>query len=119
MIKPRLRHKYNAKKCEFEVKKFRSKLEKSVYLALRMLKEKGQILFILREVPVELPGSIKHYIDFFAFGKEECWLIEAKSKEGRAPVGEIKRKQAEEILGVTIHVVTEPKEVFSLISPEC
>lgn len=51
-----------------------------------------------------------------AFGKEECWLIEAKSKAGRAPVGEIKRKQAEEILGVQIHVVTDPAQVFGVIS---
>ena len=110
-----LKHKYHAKACQHDGKKFRSKLERSVWLALENLREKEKLLFTLREVGVDLPGGVRHYIDFLSFGQGECWFLEAKAKAGRAPVGELKRKQAEEILGVQIHVVTDPKEVYSLI----
>lgn len=112
-----LKHKYGAKTCKRGDISFDSKLERSVWDQLENLRHSGKILFTLRQVPIHLTAT-KYLVDFLAFTLTDCYFLEVKaaSKAGRAPVGELKRKQAEEILGVQIHVVTDPMQVFGIIN---
>lgn len=114
-----LKHKYFAKRTKRGDIKFPSKLEADCFSMLEALQNSGKILFFLRQIPVFLDGGVKHVIDFLAFGQEEAWFLESKaaSKSGRAPMGELKRKQAEEKLGVQIHVVTDPKQILAILFP--
>jgi dsDNA-binding SOS-regulon protein len=113
-----VKHKFFAQPCQRGEQKFSSKLERSVYDQLVNLKESGKILFFLMQVPIHLSGGVRHLIDFFVATPTDCYFIEVKaaSKKARAPIGEMKRKQAEEILGVEIHVVTDPIQVFGVIA---
>ena len=110
--------KFGSKLCKRGEIKFHSLLERSVFDQIVKLKEMGKILFYLMQVPVHLQGGVRHLIDFFIATPTDCYFVEVKaaSAKGRSKIGELKRKQAEEILGVQIHVVTDPVQVFGVIS---
>lgn len=99
-----LRHKFNAKPTEIDGKKFKSKKEAQWYQKLKHRQETGEILFFLREVPFELPGSLKYRLDFMCFladGTVE--LIEVKGFH--TPMGDLKLKQVMDLYGISIEVV--------------
>lgn len=64
----------------------------------------GDVLFFLRQVPFELPGGVKHFIDFevfFADGTVE--FVEVKGLD--TPMGKAKRKMVEDLYPIKITVV--------------
>jgi len=99
-----IRHKFNATRCELDGKKFSSKLERKLYTEILNLQKCGEVLFCLRQVPFELPGGVKHFVDFqvfFADGTVE--FIDAKGLD--TPMGKAKRKMVEDLYPVKIKLV--------------
>mgnify|MGYP001564623538 CR=1 FL=1 len=77
MIK--LRHKYGAKATTKDSKRFGSKKEADFYAKLECLRKAGEILFFVRQCPIDLPCGTTHRIDFlvfWAYGRAE--FIEVK-----------------------------------------
>lgn len=109
-----VKHKFFAKKTKRGDITFPSKLEAKAFDVLKSLQESGKILFFLRQIPVFIGGGHKYICDFLVFTQDDAFFIEVKGKD--LPLGKLKRHQAEEILGVEIHVVTDPVQVFGVIS---
>ena len=63
----KMKHKFNAKRCSVEDKKFSSRLEAKMFLQLQMRQKAGDILFFLQQVPFSLPGNITYRLDFMVF----------------------------------------------------
>jgi hypothetical protein len=62
-----LKHKFKAKPTETDGIKFSSKKEAKRYNNLKMLKNIGEVIFFLRQVPFHLPGGVKYVCDFLIF----------------------------------------------------
>lgn len=107
----RLRHKFNAKRCETDNIKFPSKLERDCYLALKQLQKEGKILFFLRQIGFDLPAT-RYHVDFEVFYPDEVKFVESKGIDLEA--GRLRRMQAEELYGIKIHVVTKPSMIYQL-----
>ncbi|NYT19242.1 MAG: DUF1064 domain-containing protein [Methanosarcinales archaeon] len=63
----RLRHKYKAKIAETDGIKFHSQKEDRRYSELKLLQKNGAIIFFLRQVPFDLPGNTRYFLDFMVF----------------------------------------------------
>lgn len=109
-----LKHKFKAKKCEYDQKKFPSKLEKECYILLDQEKKEGGILFFLRQVGFDLAGSTRHFVDFCVFTKEEVFFVDAKGRD--LPMGILKRKQVEDLYNIKIFIVKNLKELANLLT---
>lgn len=102
-------HKYHAQRTEYNGVKYASKKEANYARELDLKKQAGEIDFWLRQVPLSLPGGIIYRIDFVTFEQvvntclyEVHWI---EVKGFKTSVGEMKRKQAQEIYGINIEVV--------------
>ncbi len=62
-----IRHKFNAVRTEVDGITFASKKEAKRYKELVLLRENGDILFFLRQVPFHLPGNVKYLCDYLIF----------------------------------------------------
>lgn len=95
-----------------------SKKQATYAQQLDLLVKAGRMSFYLEEVPFRLPGGTVHRLDFIEFtnvftgdftndGKPDFnWNIEFVEVKGRdLPLGKLKRKQTEELYGITIKVV--------------
>jgi uncharacterized protein DUF1064 len=71
-----MRHKFKAVKTECDGSKFPSKKEARRYNELKLLKQNGDIVFFLRQVPFHLPGNIKYVCDFMIFWADDSVTIE-------------------------------------------
>jgi hypothetical protein len=104
-----MRHKYGAKKCEYDDIKFSSKLEGKYYQRLKRLKESGEILFFLRQVPFHLPGNTKYIIDFVEFHAprdgDQGDVIFTEVKGYDTAMSKLKISQAEDLYGIKINMV--------------
>jgi len=65
-----LRHKFGAKRVEYDGIKFDSTLEGKYYLYLKQLKMAGEVIVFLRQVPFHLPGGTTYRVDFQVFWKD-------------------------------------------------
>lgn len=93
-----LRHKFNAQPTEVDGRKFGSKKEAAFYKKLCLLKQAGEIVLFLEQVPIRLAGGIVYRLDFLVFWNDgRCEPIEVKGF--MTAVAKIKLAQAEEILG--------------------
>ena len=110
-----LNHKFFAKRCVRGDQKFASKLERSAFDLLTSLQNAGKILFFLSQIPIQIGGGHKYVCDYLVFTQEECYFIEVKGK--MLPMSKLKLDQAEEKLGVQIHVVTDPKQILAILFP--
>lgn len=104
-----LKHKFNAKACEADNIKFSSKAERSYYHKLKILKESGQILFFLMQVPFRLPGNIIYRIDFVEFWApkhdQPGDIIFTEVKGVMTDSARIKILQTQELYNIHINVV--------------
>ena len=97
------RHKFSAKPTELDSIKFQSKKEARYYQGLKLLQKAGEVVFFLRQVPFDLPGNVKHKIDFIEFHSDgTVHFVEIKGYD--TPMGKLKRKQVEAIYPVKIEV---------------
>jgi hypothetical protein len=108
-----LNHKYKSIPCERSGIKFPSKLERSCYDTLMEIKKKNEIIFILRQIPFDLPGGYIHRVDYCAFTDKSVIFIEAKGRD--LPMGKLKRKQVEEIYGITIFLANKASDIYKII----
>ncbi len=100
--------KYRAVSTTIDGIRFHSKKEAEFYKVLKARKERGEIERFHRQVLFDLPGGIKHYIDFLVVtrvpaGYEVVEYYEIKGRD--LPIGKMKRKQAEEIYGIEIKII--------------
>ncbi len=98
------KHKFNAIATTYNGKKYPSKLEAAYAKRLEKLKESGEIVFYLEQVPLTLEASVRYVIDFVEFWADgEIKFVEVKGKD--LPMGILKRKQAEARYPFKIEVV--------------
>lgn len=114
--KSNINHKFKAKKCELDGIKFPSKLERDCYRVLCSLKEKGVILFFLRQASFDLPGGFMHKVDFQVFTQGNVLFIEAKGKD--LAMGKMKREQVEDLYNIKIHIAKSSFDIIQIIGKE-
>lgn len=100
-----MRHKFFAKRCEVDTIKFPSKLEASYYNKLKLMQKSGEIVFFNRQVIFDLPGGVKHIIDFLVWKADgTAEFIEVKGRDLQAGIN--KRKMVEALYPIKIIIVT-------------
>lgn len=100
----KIRHKFKAKPVQDDGNYFASKLEWAFYRKLNLLKQTGNILFFLRQVPFHLPGGVKYVVDFVVFYKEgEVAFYDVKGMKTNEFIA--KKKMVEAIYPVTIDII--------------
>lgn len=72
----RIKHKFNAIRCEYDGIKFASKKECNRYKQLTELKSSGKVVFFLRQTPFHLEGGVKYVCDFVVFWSDGNVTIE-------------------------------------------
>lgn len=88
--------KYRSIITEYEGIKFHSKLERDYYVYLVNRKKKGEIIFFLRQVPFDLPGKTKYYVDYEVLEKDGTLrFIDIKGMETQT--FKIKKRMVEDI----------------------
>jgi hypothetical protein len=99
-----LKHKFKAKRTELNGIKFSSKLEAKYYSKLLELKNSGDILFFLMQVPFRLTGGIIYRLDFMEFWSDgNVILTEVKGFD--TPQSIMKLKMVNDLFNVDIKVV--------------
>ena len=99
------KHKYNAERTSG----FASRKEYNYARQLELRKQAHEIDFWLKQVRLPLPGQTEYRVDFVIFTQVantalyELHWIEVKGYKVR--LGEIKRKQAEELYNIVVEVV--------------
>jgi hypothetical protein len=72
--------------------RFDSKREANYYKYLKHQREKGEIKYFLRQVPIHLPGGTKLVVDFMVMGADGAVeYIDAKGRE--TPVFRLKHRE--------------------------
>lgn len=100
----RVKHKFNAKKAESDGITFSSKAERAYYHRLNFLKQTGEVLFFLRQVPLHLPGNTKYVVDYQVFYADgTVSFVDVKGMS--TPMFILKKKQVEDIYPIEIEVV--------------
>jgi hypothetical protein len=105
-VEVRLKHnfkknKYNAVATVVDGFRFDSKKEAAYYSKVKILKEKGEIILFLRQVPFHLPGQVTYRLDFLEFWRDgDIKFVDVKGRD--TPMSKIKRKQVEEIYNIKI-----------------
>lgn len=97
----KIRHKFNAVRCESDGVKFASKKELKRYLELKSLKQQGEIIFFLMQTPFHLPASVKYVCDFQVFWANGDITFE-DVKGMKTPIYILKKKQVENIYPIEI-----------------
>ncbi len=98
------RHKYGAIQSEHDGIKFPSKKEGNYYLELKLRVKSGEVIFFLRQVPFDLPGSTSYRCDFQEFHADgTVHFIDVKGKLTKEFIRA--KKQVEAIYPVEIEVV--------------
>jgi len=102
--KIRPKHKFHAKRTERNGISFPSKMEAKYFDTLVSLKNSGQILFFLRQVPFQLAGNTRYYADFMVFYPEgDIEIVDIKGRD--TPLSILKRKQVMDLYPVEIKVI--------------
>lgn len=98
-----VRHKYHAKPTEVDGIRYDSKKEARYAGQLKLLQMAGEILFYLRQVPIDLPGKIKYRVDFVEFWKNgDVKFVDVKGH--MTQVSRNKIKQVEELYPIEIEI---------------
>lgn len=90
--------------------RFPSKLQAAHYVLLKQMKEFGGIAYFLREVSFDLPGGVKHRVDWMV-GNLTDPPIFADSKGFDTSMGRLKRKQVLERYGIKIRLWSDPERI--------
>ena len=98
------RHKYHAQPTEVDGLRFDSKAEARRYQELNLLKQAGEVVMFLRQVPFDLPGNTKYRCDFLIFWVNgTCTVEDVKGFE--TAQFKMKKKQVEALYPVEIIVI--------------
>ncbi len=97
----KFKHKFRAIRTECDSIKFSSKKEAKRYNELKQLKEIGEIIFFLRQVPFYLVANVKYVCDFVVFWKDGDITFE-DVKGVKLPMYVLKKKQVEALYPIKI-----------------
>lgn len=98
------RHKYGAKRTDYDGRNYASKLEAAYAKKLDLRVAAGDVVFYLWQVPFHLPGDVKYVVDFQEFHSDgSVHFIDVKGME--TPQFKAKKKMVEALYPVTIEVV--------------
>lgn len=107
------KHKFNAKRTEFNGRSYPSKLEANYASYLERMKASGKVLFYLEQVPFRLPGGVFYRLDFMEFHapKDDCDgdIIFTETKGRMTSDALIKIKQVQDIYNIPIRIVSKIK----------
>ena len=96
-------HKYNAQRTNG----YASKKEAKYAEELGLRQKAGEVRFWLRQVPFDLPGGSRYFLDFMVFRESASGthveFIECKGMD--LPMGKLKRRQVEALYGIHVTVV--------------
>lgn len=81
--------------------RFASQKEAKRYKDLQLLQAAREVQFFLRQVPIDLPGKVRYFIDFIVFWKDGRISFE-DVKGMKTPVYKIKKKQVESLYPIEI-----------------
>ena len=85
--------------------RFQSKRELRYANQLDLLKKAGAIKFFLRQVGFDLPGKIRHFVDFLIFYADGTYkFVEVKGRD--LPMGKLKRHQVEKLYEIKIYLTS-------------
>lgn len=99
-------HKFKAKQTTVDNIKFSSKLEAAYYQQLKIRQMAGEVHFFLRQVPLDISGNKKYYVDFVEFlANGEVVFTEVKGM--KIPMGQLKMAIVEDIYPIKINVVSK------------
>ena len=98
------KHKFNAVKTELDGINFDSKKEAKYYTELKLRMKAGEVVFFLRQVPLDLPGKVKYRIDFQEFHSDgTVHFIDVKGKKTDMYIA--KKKMVEALYPIEIEEV--------------
>ena len=98
-----MKHKFKAQATERDGIRFDSKLEARCYDQLKLRQKAGEVVFFLRQVPLDLPGGAKLRIDFLVFESSgDVRFVDAKGFETAR--FKLKRRIAESIYPIEIEL---------------
>lgn len=98
------RNKYNARRVNIDGWWFDSQAEADRYEQLKLAREFGDVSWFLCQVPFRLPGRTKYIADFLiVFSNGDVRVEDVKGQ--RTPMYALKRRQVQEIYGITIEEV--------------
>lgn len=98
------KHKFKAKPTTLDGIHFASKAEANYYTHLLYEKEKGNIVFFLRQVPFHLPGNTRYVVDFIEFW-EDGTILFTDVKGVETETYKLKKRMVEELYPIRITVV--------------
>lgn len=100
----KLKHKFNAQRTETHGIKFDSKKEARYYQELLLRVRAGEVLFFLRQVPIDLPGNVKYRVDFQEFHADgSVHFVDVKGMQTKD--FKMKKKQVEDLYPLEIELV--------------
>lgn len=103
-MKRTVNHKFNARPIKDDGHRFPSRREWRYFKELELRQKAGEICFILRQVPIHLPGGVKYLVDFQVFNSDgTVRFIDVKGVE--TAMFKMKKKMVEELYPITIEVV--------------
>ena len=109
-----MRHKFTSKRTQVDDISFPSKLEARCYKELKKLQDENIVIFFQRQPMFDLPGGIKHRVDFLVFCKSgDAIFLEAKGRDHSD--GILRRKLVESLYPVKIHVVKSESEIKDIV----
>ena len=98
------RHKFNAVPTVHDGIRFDSKAEGRYYEELKVRRDAGEVLFFLRQVPIDLPGNVKYRLDFLVFLADGT--VEFVDVKGmKTPIYKLKKAQIESLYPIKIKEV--------------
>lgn len=103
--------KFKAKETWVDNIRFPSKLQAAHYGLLKMMRDARAITYFLREVSFDLPGGVKHRVDWMVV-RPPWEIIFADSKGFDTPMGRLKRKQVEALYGIKIRIWSDPGKII-------
>ena len=97
----KFKHKFKAVQTECDNIKFSSKKEAKRYNELKKLKDFGEVVFFLRQVPFHLAANVKYVCDFVVFWSNSDITFE-DVKGVKLPMYVLKKKQVESLYPIKI-----------------
>lgn len=93
--------KYKNKRIECDGFTFDSQKEYRYYQNLKLLRERGEVLMFLMQVPFHLPGGVKYVLDFQIFwANKEISFVDVKGF--KTEIYKLKKKQVEQLYPIVI-----------------
>ena len=97
-------HKYHAKRTTIDGINFDSQKEANYYCELKLRQKAGEILFFLRQIPFDLPGNIRYFVDFQEFRSDKTiHFIDVKGVLTKEFI--MKKKMVESLYPIEIEIV--------------